>query len=128
MTCFWKGLLQCLHNDDFYNLGINRKPNEKSFVEFLKSKNLICNNILWNSEILKEQFLKECFEAIKQFNVRTIYNGYFCSTCDPFLILVSEIFKVNINHNYCGNIIIYNNKNAKKTIKVKSNSSHFEKA
>ena len=35
-------------------------------------------------------------EHIKEYNQNTISQGYLCSTCDPFLLLLSELFK---NHN-----------------------------
>ena len=127
MTCVWKGLLNCLNIDDFKKFGFNRIPREKEFVEFLKSRNEICKDIIWNDEKLTKQFLEECYEAIKIFKTNTIYNGYLCSTCDPFIILVSQIFKINIYHNYCGNKLNYHCKGATKTIKVKSNKGHFQK-
>ena len=127
MTCVWKGLLDCLNNDDFKGFKLMKKPRELQFVKLLKSKNMKCNSISWQGEPLSNQFLDECFEAVKCFNEHSINRGYYCSTCDPFIILVSELFNVNIIHRYCGNIIHYKNKNAKRTIKVKSNRGHFQR-
>ena len=44
--------------------------------------------------------MKENYNAIKNYNINKINNGHLCSTCDYFLLLISEIFEVNINHNY----------------------------
>ena len=117
MTCFWKGLLDCLR--------INIAP--KLFVQHLKQKNKICKNVKWQNESLSNQFLKESFEAVKCFNEKSIHNGYLCSTCDPFLILVCELYKTDIVHNYCGNIITYKYKDSNKEIRVISDRGHFKK-
>ena len=128
MTCFWSGLLGCLHQNDFRRIGILRKPSIRNFVTLLKSRNKITENVLWQDTKLTDKFKKECFEAVKELNVNSINNGYLCSTCDPFLILVSELFKVNIIHNYCNININYKCIGAGKTIKVKSNKGHFQRA
>lgn len=128
MTCFWSGLLGCLHQYDFRRIGILRKPSIRNFVTLLKSRNKITENVLWQDTKLTDKFKKECFESVKELNVNSINNGYLCSTCDPFLILVSELFKVNINHRYCNTMIKYKCINAVKTINVKSNRGHFQRA
>ena len=128
MTCFWSGLLGCLHPVDFKSFGLVRKPPIKDFVILLKNKNKITENVLWQDTKLTDKFKKECFEAVNELDVKSINNGYFCSTCDPFLILVSELFKVNIIHNYCNVNIIYKCIGAGKTIKVKSNKGHFQRS
>ena len=125
MTCFWQGLINSLDTKDFIKVGYKNKPNEIKYVELLKLNNKLCENVTWQSTILTKQFLQESFEAIKNLNISSIRNGYLCSTCDPFLILVSEIFKVNINHNYNNIIINYTIKNSRKTLNFKSNKSHF---
>ena len=128
MTCVWKGILDCLNNDDFFKFGLSKKPREMEFVKLLKSNNKRCKNVRWQGESLRNQFLDECFEAVKCFNERSINGGYFCSTCDPFLILVCEIFRVNISHKYCGHMVEYKRLGAVKTLRVKSNRGHFQRA
>ena len=127
MTCVWKGILDCLKKKDFNKFKLDRKPKELEFVKLLKFKNRLCNSIICQETPLSKQFLDECFEAVKCFNEHSIYSGYYCSTCDPFIILVSELFNINIIHLYCGNIIHYKNKNAMGTIRVKSDRGHFQK-
>tara|TARA_B100000401_G_C52803978_1_gene720140 strand:- start:98 stop:391 length:294 start_codon:yes stop_codon:yes gene_type:complete len=96
MTCFWDGILNTLTNDDF------EKFNKKT------------RNVIWNNEKFSKKQLDENFTHIKDFDYKSIRNGYDCSTYDPFLILICELFKVNINHDYIGNMIKYKNTNSKK--------------
>ena len=39
MTCFWKGIINCLDVNDFNKFGINRKPTEYELVKLLKLNN-----------------------------------------------------------------------------------------
>lgn len=124
MTCFWKGILDCLNQNDFHN---RNKPNIINFIHFLKKNNIKCSGILWQNQNLSEQFLSECKMAVKELDIGGINNGYLCSTCDPFLILVSKLFRINIRHNYCNHIINYKNPNSNRWIRVRSNRGHFQK-
>lgn len=125
MTCFWDGILHNLKEDDFQKVFQMNKPNNKDFVKLLKNNNKKTKNTKWNGEKLSEKQLEENFIHIKDFNENSINNGYLCSICDPFLILVSEIFILNINHNFCGNIMKYTTNQASRTLIFKSNKSHF---
>lgn len=130
MTCFWDGILQNLKDDDFQIAFKCNKPNNINFVKLLKdslneSFHDKSKDINWNGEKLTKQQIKENFEHIKDYNPKSIYGGYWCSTCDPFLILVCILFRVNINHNYCGHLMKYTILNPRKTLNFKSNSGHF---
>jgi len=138
MTCFWDGILHHLKENDFKTVfncskNINRKLRE-NFVKLLqkklkdnsKDKFIIQNqDIKWNGENLSKQQIEENYIHIKDFNSKSVYNGYLCSVCDPFLIYISILFNVNINHNYCGHVMKYTNINSKRTLKFKSNRGHF---
>ena len=100
MTCFWNGILSSLINDDFNKIGVDTKPNIKLFIELLKQKNAPTDNILWQNYKLTPKQIEENMEHIKSFDINTINSGYFCSTCDPFLLLIASVFKVNIEHKY----------------------------
>ena len=108
----------------FESFQIN-KPNNKNFVKILKSNLRKTKDIIWNGETLTNKQLEENYEHIKDFNVDSIYGGYLCSTCEPFLFLVCELFKMNINHNYCGQLMSYKVTNPIRTLNFKSNSGHF---
>ena len=49
-------------------------------------------------------FFNKKTSGVTRINVKSIRNGYLCSTCDPFLCLVCQLFKLNICHNYNGYI------------------------
>jgi|TARA_Y100000991_G_scaffold5506_1_gene4354 hypothetical protein len=125
MTCFWDGILHNLNDDDFQRVFQVNKPNNKNLIKLLKDNNRKTKNINWNGEIFSEKQLEENFIHIKDFNEKFIGNGYLCSTCDPFLVLICELFTVNINHNYCGYLMTYTNSKSIKTLNFKSNKSHF---
>ena len=126
MTCFWNAIISSLNDEDKKILNVDGKIFPKRMVEILKSKNKKTNNVTWNNEKLKEQKIKENIEHIKELDVNKINRGYLCSTCDPFLILLAEILKVKIKHNYNGIIIIYNNiENERRTINLCSDRGHI---
>tara|TARA_B100000925_G_scaffold291209_1_gene278484 strand:+ start:317 stop:706 length:390 start_codon:yes stop_codon:yes gene_type:complete len=128
MTCFWTGIISSLSIDDFAYIGIEHKPSIPDFIKILKNKNIKTNNLDWNKSKLTERQLEENLTHINDFPINTINSGYFCSTCEPFLLLISEIFSINIIHNFNGTIINYTNKkHSRKTVKYKSDTGHFWK-
>jgi hypothetical protein len=124
MTCFWDGILNKLTPQDFSSYHI-KKPNNKNFVSFLQKHNMKTNMIKWNDTIVSKQQMNEHFTHIKDFQVNSIYDGYFCSTFEPFLFLICQLFKVNIDHCYCGIVMKYRYPNGIRVLKFKSNKNHF---
>lgn len=128
MTCFWTGIMSSLTVDDFNFIDINAKPNIPDFVKILKNKNSKTLNVSWNNSTLTNQQLEENITHITDFPIDSINGGYFCSTCEPFLLLISELFCINITHNFNGSVIEYVNKNnVRKTCKYRSDTGHFWK-
>lgn len=131
MACFWIGILGALDNatiNTFIHKPYNdAKPRPPEFINILKKYNVKTRDILWNESELTEKELEENFEHIRDYNLSKINQGYDCSTCDPFLLLVAQLFKVNITHNYNGHVIKYTVKNNKgiRQLKVRSNQGHF---
>ena len=125
MTCFWDGILHHLKDEDFQRIFQINKPNNKNFVELLKTNLRKTKDIIWNGYTLTDKQLEENYEHVKDFNINSIRSGYLCSICDPFLFLVCELFRVDINHKYCGYNMTYRVKNPTKTLNFKSNSGHF---
>ena len=125
MTCFWDGLLRNLVHEDLILLNSNKNINNIDFILLLKKNNKLCENVKWQKENLSKKILEENYEMIKNFNAKNINQGYDCSTCDPFMILLCELFKININHDYNNNNIQYRIDEARKTINYKSNQAHF---
>ena len=77
-------------------------------------------------ERITSKSMNENREHILSFDSTTINRGYDCSTCDPFLLLISELFEVDISHDYNGNIISYKSilNNTGRCFKFKSDRGH----
>ena len=130
MSCFWDAILTKLKIEDFKDkLNYSGKPNTQQFVELLQKHNRVTENILWNSKLLTKKQCEENYEHIKNYQSSKVSQGYDCSICDPFLILICELFIININHIYLGNKIDYTNKknvfNNNYTISIQSDKGHM---
>src|SRR5438132_35133 len=99
MTCVWKGLIK--------KLKLKMKP--EGLLNMVKKKNIPTKDILWNGEKISEQIQKENMEWIRSLSVENIHNGYHCSTCDPLLFLIAQLYNVSIEHHYQKTKIIYLN-------------------
>ena len=125
MTCFWDSIISCLTIEDFKLLGVNKKLNREGLIQQLKNKNCLVDT-LWQGKSLKEQEKKEHYEAIKCYNIKGIYNGHLTSICDSFLLLISHLLDIKIQHRYLNTNIIYcTPKSVRKTLHFKSNRGHF---
>ena len=128
MTCFWDGILQALDTSDFQVVGCNNRLNRRQLIDLLKNNNAEIEDVTWNGKKLTNQEMKEHFEAIKDYNINTINQGHLCSSCDSFLLLICQLFNVNIKHLYMNVNIEYQNKNIqRKTLNFASNRGHFWK-
>ena len=126
MSCFWDTLLSKINKDDIQNiLSLNTQtPNE--FSETLKKHNIPTDNVLWMDEDISSQMKKENIEHIKEYNSSTIQGGYLCSTCDPFLLLITELFQIKIIHHYNKVVINYQQKiDNKYTITIHNDKGHM---
>ena len=127
MTCFWDSITSCLTIEDFKLLGVNKKLNREELIQQLKNKNCLVDT-LWQGKSLKEQEKKEHYEAIKCYNIKGIYNGHLTSICDSFLLLLSHLLNINIQHKYLNTNIIYcTPKTVRKTLHFRSNRGHFSR-
>lgn len=124
MTCFWDGILKRLNENDFKKYKVP-KPNNIQFVLFLKKNNCKTSRVKWNNESLTKKQLEENFTHVKDFDSNSIRHGYLCSTFEPFLFLTSQLFQVNIHHNFCGHVMKYTYNNDERVLKFHSNRSHF---
>ena len=107
MSCFWDSLLQKINKGDLQNKNIN---NPQDLAEYLQKNNTITDNVLWNEESLSTKQMEENKEHITDYDKATMSQGYLCSTCDPFLLLICELFDITIKNNYNGTQITYKNK------------------
>ena len=126
MSCFWDTLLNRIKKEDIQTILSLHNPAPKDFVTALKNKTISTENVLYGGIELSKQMKEENIEHIKEYDSNTITNGYLCSTCDPFLLLITELFQIEINHHYNKTLINYQHKiNNKYTIKIQSNKGHM---
>ena len=126
MSCFWDTLIKNINKNDIRDVLQIENTNPKTFSNALKNENIKTKNVLWNNEKLSEKQKQENFDHIKEYNINNVNNGYLCSCCDPFLLLITELFKIEIIHDYNKNNLIYKNTlECKYTININSNSGHM---
>jgi len=126
MTCFWNGILKSLKKEDFDFVKYNNVKNPVNFIKFLKKNKIEMNNVLWQNNKLKKQEIKEYLTWIDDYDINGIKNGHLTSVCDPFLLLICELFNVNIKHHYNKCVVVYVNENkTRKTLIFSSNNEHF---
>tara|TARA_B100001142_G_scaffold240336_2_gene239155 strand:+ start:2439 stop:2828 length:390 start_codon:yes stop_codon:yes gene_type:complete len=125
MTCFWDGIMKSLTQSDF-NFIKEKKTDNIDFIKMLKKRCQLTTNVLWQGKPLREQEITEHIKAITEYDINEISNGHLTSVCDSFLLLICELFKVNIIHSYMNIEIKYTNKEqSRKTIHYSSNNGHF---
>ena len=125
MTCFWDGVIASLDQNDFAFIG-EIKSNVVEFIKMLKRRSIKMENVMWQNKIIKGQELDEHLVAITEYNIQGIRSGHLTSVCDSFLLLVSELFCVDIHHRYMNTNIIYKNrKNSRKQLTFSSTGGHF---
>jgi len=126
MSCFFTGILSAFDQRDYAKIDKHIKINNvRQLAEFLKKHNVLTSDVIWNGEKLSDKLLSENKTAINEYNVQTINDGYFCSACEPFLLLICQLFKVDIVHEYCGYKIKYEIDDSGRKINFQSNSGHF---
>jgi len=125
MTCFWDGVMKSLNKNDF-DLINEKKSSNSELIAMLKRRKIPMINVLWENQKLSENEIKEHLLAIDEYDTNGIPGGHLTSSCDSFLLLICELFNVNIEHMYMINTIKYNNtKETRKTLYYSSNNKHF---
>jgi hypothetical protein len=98
MSCFWQGVTQALAKAGL----LRHNPSPAEFSKFLRDNNALTPGVQWQGAALPDQVLQENFERVASCdgrqNSNEITNGYLTSSCDPFLLLVSHLFEVDITH------------------------------
>ena len=78
MSCFWDSLIKTIKNDDLntYFDNQNIRTNPHNLATILKNVNKKTPDILWNNTELTEKMMEENMEAIKEYDVNQVQNGY----------------------------------------------------
>ena len=126
MSCFWDTLLSRIKKDEIQSILSLHNTTSKDFANTLKNKNIPTDNVLWMGEEITQQMKEENIEHIEGYDSSTIPNGYLCSTCDPFLLLITELFQIKIIHHYNKVVINYQQKiDNKYTITIHNDKGHM---
>lgn len=132
MTCFWDGLLSRLPLLDI-NTFISKDhtylyfTSQKDFINLLKNRadDLLNAKVECNGTLLDQRTLLDLSQWVKNYKVENIHDGHDCSTCDPFLVLISHLTRANITHNYNGITITYRTVNSMRNLSFSSDQGHF---
>jgi hypothetical protein len=120
MTCVWDSILKALK--------FETKVTPSRFCGYLILHNCLTPDVTVNDEKITSKQLEENFMHISALDPEQIGEGYLCSTFDPLLILVCQLFKTAIVHNYLRKhqIIYRSSKNTtNKTITLNSDKGHM---
>jgi len=116
MTCVWDSIVCGLNK-------LNFNVNHNILLNHIKNNNKKTDTVKWNGETISEQMQNENYIAISNINISN--NGYLCSTCDPLMLIICELYNVSIEHSYNDHKINYTMNNAKYKIRLSSNNHHM---
>ena len=138
MSCFWDSILSSLTLEDINskllsNYSLFSKPDNRSTILIIKEaisvvpQNTLRLSVLWNGEMLSFKVVEELYTWIKEYDEAKIGGGHDCSSCDPFLFVISFIFDVNIIHTGSYSTTEYKNikGGATRTLRFYSDNGHF---
>ena len=121
MSCFWDAILNKI--PFFRKNGID---NSVKLLKYLKENNKITCHVTWQNENLTNKLLIQNFKDIESYS-ETTKDGHLTSSCDVFLLLICELFCLDIEFCFVNTTIVYKNilNKTNKKIKFKSTRSHF---
>ena len=99
MSCYWDALIRELSDEEAKRAGLDGRKSPREFAQRLKD--LAPSAFVmtkWQGSDISEQQRRENAAAVAAYDVATVNNGYFCGSCDPFLLLVSHVAGVHIRH------------------------------
>lgn len=132
MSCVWISLAR----------GLKLKKSPAQLLALLKEKNTPTVDVVWKKKdkplspeskegqeeckrwVLSDKAQEEHEQWINEVEISGA--GYICAACDPFLLLVSQVFNVTIIHHYAGNTFIFENtRSSTHCITLRSSKSHM---
>jgi len=118
-----------------------KRTNINDLIQLLMKYNRKCKNVQWNGEKLGEKLIEESFAHVNDFLKNNSSNnagssdinaivtgGYLCGICDPFLILISELFDLGIEHGYLKEVMKYTlvKGGERRVLRFTSDQGHFK--
>ncbi len=127
MTCVWNALLAKIQSSDLRTLmGVNNNPTPRELVRSLKAKNCATVGVKWQGTALTRQQISENMKWIENHDIGTIGNGYDCSACDAYIILVCFLLNAQVHHQYLNTRIVYDPPGPSRyTLSFANNAGHF---
>ena len=125
MSCFWDAIIRKLNSSEWSLLGLSGRVSPSVLCQQCKKKNrLVGDGILWQGKVISRQERSEHFEMIKDYGCHT-WSGHLTSSCDSFLLLLTDICCINIEHRGSYGVSNYTNPKAKRKIILHSNRGHM---
>ena len=126
MTCVPDGIIKSLTNEDFQKINLENPVSAYTFMKAIKENNTHTVNVRVQNRALSEKELNENFQRINEINLNKLNNGYLCSSHEPLLNLVCQLFEVDINMNFNGSKIQYRNTlHSKRVLEYSCSKTHF---
>jgi hypothetical protein len=96
MSCFWVGLQAKVPRI----AEMAKSPDD--VLSLLQRKNQLCTDVTWQGERLSPTALLENFCSVRDYteNGHRTGGGHLTSACDPFLLLVSQVFRCDIDFRF----------------------------
>lgn len=116
--------MSCVYDRIIKELKLKKTTPDK-LLKYLQKNNKLTTNVLWQYEELSTKQLQENYNRIKE--ISNTDQGYDCSTCDPLLLLICELYCVSITHTFSDSMVVYTNINAnsKKRLIISSSLDHM---
>ena len=128
MTCFWDGILNLLTTQEIntvFRTNYTGKTSVQDFINGLQQNNIQTPDVIHQGTSVSTKQTLENITAIQCISPGAASGGYDCSSADPVLFLISQLFNYNITHVYNNVSIYYSIPAAKGTLTFGSNTNHF---
>lgn len=107
-TCFWDSLIHQLRTHRLVPSTMN--PHE--FLALLQTRNTKSVNVFWQEAQPSEQQMMENLVWVDEYNVDQINDSHLGGACDPFLLLVCELYHVTISDMVLNHRVMYVHRDA----------------
>jgi len=128
MTCFWDGILNLLTTQEINTVFRTSHTGKVSVVDFihgLQQNNVQTPDVIHQGQVMTTKQSLENILSVQSIQPSAVSGGYDCSSADPVLFLIAQLFNCNITHTYNNVNVYYSIATAKGTLTFASNTNHF---